>query len=259
MDGVIAFGAAYPTTFVSLVPQRSNFRQHVDYYHELCRTGTPHEAWQSPNLEAVTSTLRTLFGIAINSLVYNAVLDDTDSERKARVDHVLRQIRTDLADQDFWSTFSVMQPALLGTPAESIVFESVLKAYNIVQVQCVQLAQVILEAPSSVQGFNSVEAMTISKALLSSWRPQRYLMTGQMGFYDHYFYHQLVLGAIALPKEEVFDRPFLRCVNDQVGLWVTSELEPDFSQTVESLQHWWGVRDDDALRVVLNNMYDEIY
>jgi len=73
-------------------------------------------------------------------------MGNTESERKVRVDHVLRQIKKDLADQDFWFTLSAMQPSLLGSAADSIVFESVFKPYNIVQLQCVQLAQVILEA-----------------------------------------------------------------------------------------------------------------
>ena len=185
------------------VPSRggSSFAQRLAYNQELCRTGTPSEAWQSPPLETVHNYLRGAIGCAIVLLKNIAIKEENGTsvlERNAEANQIIDYITAKIEDNVFKDTLASSKQSL---PTAKTQLEAQLIQYQSVGLQCLKLMLAILEPSTILLGLESAQAITIAAQILSATK-----ISGPSTLYykDTYCCH-LSLGAMVVPSADLFE------------------------------------------------------
>lgn len=152
----------------SVAPRRSPFSERLGYYHELCHTGTPPEAWQSPRLEATHNYLRGAIGAVIHSLRHIATRERDGHDSSPLVKTLVEYITTKIDDPDFRKTLTTFDQALLRTARGQKISERQLMGYQLMASETLSLVLSVLETPGLLDGIRSLSAQRLSQRIYRS-------------------------------------------------------------------------------------------
>ena len=152
-------------------PRRSSFSERLTYYHELCHTGTPSEAWQTPKLETTYNYLRGAIGGALHSLRNIVTVEGAGLDASSGIKILEDYITEKVTDPDFRETLISFDQALLyptwraRRPNRS---ESQLMGYQTIGLEVLYLILSILERPTILEGLTSPGARRLSRQIYSA-------------------------------------------------------------------------------------------
>jgi len=143
------------STVISMVEEvppitpRSPFSQRLTYYEELCRTGTPHEAWQRPVLETVHQYLRGTLGAVLHSLKEIVAHERDGIKTNSNKQALAGYIRDKLQDIGFQEAFSTVQD-LVNQNHQPKSPEKMVECYQVMGVQVLGYVLLLLHHPASI-------------------------------------------------------------------------------------------------------------
>jgi len=144
------------------VTPRSGFSERLVYYRELCKTGTPRDAWHQPRLETLHSYLWGSLSGCLRSLRRIVIQEgngiNCDGNRQA----LARYLKAKLNDGGFNETFT----ALLNQDNRSNEPENKLKCYQFIGAQVLAFVLHLLDHPASiVEGLHSHETRVLAEQI----------------------------------------------------------------------------------------------
>lgn len=152
----------------SVAPRRTSFSERLGYYHELCHTGTPSEAWQFPRLEATHNYLRGAIGAVIHSLRHIATRERDGHDSSRLVKTLVEYITSKIDDPDFRNMLTTFDEALLRPARGQKISERQLMGYQLMGSQTLSLVLLVLETQGLLDGFSSLSAQRLSQRIYSS-------------------------------------------------------------------------------------------
>jgi hypothetical protein len=259
MNSVLAVGGALPQKPSAGKP--SSFGQRLIYYQELCRTGSPPEAWQSTVLETMHNYFRGAIGSVIVELRQIATLErngavDGASVRAAQ--SALEYIKAKTEDPDFRRTFAGLGRTFREKKESGEVAELQLLRFQSTSLQALELLQSIIQGQNVLQGITSDNTLAIAERLLSSTEASRRPVEELWYYRDAYYCHLPLCGLVLTPEEPYecnFPSPYENL--NTVG-WIVGELEEcGMYKTTKMLKLWWRARNYETLIGLLNTYTDE--
>ena len=180
----------------------SSFAQRVPYYRELCRTGAPSEAWQSPLLETTYQFVRGAICVAAVTLKNIAIKEKHSIdiiERLAAVKFLAQYIHSKLEDDGFQNTFTSLAQGLGNNDLQEgeRTPEQQLFEYQSIGKRSLEFVLAVIEGSTILQGLSSPKATTIAATirsqLRSAGRPGEALRYCSDAYYCHISLSALVL------------------------------------------------------------------
>jgi hypothetical protein len=206
MNSVLEVGGASSTTFAS--DQPSSFRQRLAYYRELCRTGSPPQAWQSTAVETTHNYLRFAIGSAIVELKNIAILERNGvdhHDRAQAVKSTVDYIKMKTEDHDFRQTFAdlgrLFRELKLKESGKVETPELQLLRFQSTGLQTLELLQSIVECQNTMQGIDLHNSVAIAARLLSGTESAGRPVDGLWYYRDAYYCHLPLCGMVLTPEE----------------------------------------------------------
>jgi hypothetical protein len=200
-DGIFVISAAVRGEIANTPKRITTFEQRVKYFVQLCWTGTPTEAWQSPTIEALHNQLGHLLSSLFCSLRYAAIkeLAGDIEERNNIVVDVVSYVKAAIDDHDMQEALSLREATLKAT-VERVTLDEQLSECQATEFHFVELLLSILEPSTCLQGLSSPRTTTLGAELLADLKSQRPRI-GAMQYYDFYRILHIFLGGLCLPRE----------------------------------------------------------
>jgi hypothetical protein len=198
MNIVIAVGRDVPTT-------TSTFAQRVPYYRELCRTGTPPEAWRSADLETIHGFVRGAVCVSIVTLKQIAIKERNGlslDKRMSATKALTAYIQSKTEDRGFQSVFNALaewsgEDTRKGCERAP---EQQLFGYQLIGLQSLRLVLAIIEDSTILSGVCSPEVMLLADGIRSALRSTGPPIEALRYYRDAYYCH-MSLSGMALTED----------------------------------------------------------
>jgi len=221
MSSILTIGGGPPPIIASgpstILPRPvSVFTQRVNYYRELCRTGTPAEAWQPTEVETTYNYLRGAVGFSIRGLKSVAIMerDRVDRiERTQAINHISVYIQGKLEDDDFRRMFAQLGESFRrhqshGTDSRDSKLGAELQVLRFLSmgIQALELLRSIFEGPGETikEGFGSHRTAVLAARLHSVAQSTGHPLEA-LKYYRDIFYCSLSLCGILLSPIEPYE------------------------------------------------------
>src|SRR5947207_2496532 len=155
MGTIISMGGDSP--LAAETPHRSSFSERLTYYHELCHTGTPSEAWQPPRLETTYNYMRGALGAVIHYLKGIAMREKDGLDSGVAINALVGYIKSKTEDTAFRQTLASFDQALARKPGQAAGKNPQLQlmGYQTMGLEVFQLVLSIIESPDLLEGIDS--------------------------------------------------------------------------------------------------------
>jgi len=220
------------------------FGQRVQYLQQLRRTGTPPEAWQEPTVEALHHISEEAFEFTFGCIVEYSQRHEYETNMR---DYLEEFEAGPLQDPDFQKAIEQTRMEVEFPLSPHSTTEQRIRAFVLLQMQCVRLGASILQSSDIRQGFISPETSEIAKELIQSWRSEGH---SPLRLYNRWYWAQLAIVGAALPTEleDMWD----------VDLWILVQLrQAGYHLMAARLEVWWNERSPESLYEVVSNMWQE--
>lgn len=267
--GPLVFGDA--TFFVSLglesfenymlndVPLPMTFKDRVCYHEEIVLRGGPGIEWVDPTLLSIHVSLWDVKRRLLSYLVDIANVPP-HSYPRWKVDAAVRYVMSDLDDQDYRNAIAALE---WPDPARSKEWglKEELTNYLSLRIQTIQLFNILLKAPTIMEGLHSPEASLVANVVLQFGRRHRQPLSGPSACYTWGIVLDLgtsglVFCATGFQEGTGSSTPF---TNSVLGyLWVFQELEYRGLSILQSLlAELWRSGAPEAVMAVINRILYE--
>lgn len=189
--GPLVFGDA--TFFVSLgldsyfkfltdsQVRRISFRERLDYHRQIIHAGGSAIVWVDKTLLSITVSLWDVKRRLL-SYLSDVAMEGPYSARRWRYQEAVQYVMADLDDPDFIEAFSSLKLPDPSPFKKWTVTEEVTN-YMMIRMRSVQLLNIMLNAPTILQGALSPQASSIAWGQLSAGRSRRVPMEGEVFCY----------------------------------------------------------------------------
>lgn len=183
--------------------QRTMFREHFRYCQVFSRTGAPVDTWQFPAMRALRVTFDHRLKGAAWWLRHAAIKElEGDSQTVMSIARrVVSAINEDLSDLDLQR--AICEVIEQSHDVKNGTFKDVLKKWAWIHWQCIQLVLAIFDAPTILQGFDSLPAITSARKVVSAWSFQGKPRGPRI---EDSYCTQIVLAGLALGMEDLAER-----------------------------------------------------
>jgi hypothetical protein len=231
--------------------ERITFNQRVEIFDRFLQVGVPQRVWYAGVVDALhdilTDAVQTL-ALCIYRIADKERLEDFMRARS--VIEAIDQVNHDLSDVNLQAALQEIRNRAPTSPRHT--YNEQLDAYQLHQVEGIELAQVLLHSSSILEGLASEDANCRAEHLLSSYQSQGLKPNQTVREFDWLSYPgNILLSAMALAPHKT-ERNFQFTEADEVKIWVVKELaELPSPLSPEPLQTFWSTRSIDAVVEVL--------
>jgi hypothetical protein len=203
-DAILIFSTLGELSMFRYYDLKSTFKKRKSYFHELCRTGTPPEAWQSPSLQALVTHLGELLTCSVSWLNHIGLTKfSRHTDRKVMIDQVTHLIKSELSDTELQRDLVILEQQQFHQTLRDT--ENQLANHAFVELRTMELLIIALEAPTLPEGLDNPRSKAIAISLLSTLRiigaPIRCPK-----YYNLYYHLQIGVAALALSRNEISER-----------------------------------------------------
>jgi hypothetical protein len=203
-DAILIFSTLGELSMFRYYDLKTMFKKRKSYFHELCRTGTPPEAWQSPPLQALVTHLGELLTCSVSWLTHIVRTKTArHAVRKVMIDQVTHFIKSELSDTELKRDLVILEQLQMHQNLRGM--ENRLDNHAFVELRTIELLVIALEAPTLPEGLDNPRSNTIATSLVSILR----IIGAPIRCPKYYnFYYHLAIGvaALALSRNEIPER-----------------------------------------------------
>jgi hypothetical protein len=206
------------------------FRHRATYYEELCRTGSPPEAWQPPKVEACYNHLRGALLLVLRTLT-KAVKMEYDGvcegDKMAVTEHIIQYIKRKMTDVDFRRELhNLLEMAADGESTAAIRPQAQVQILQFLSMglQSLELLLSIFEGATISGGLASYQTTDIASRLHSATQLAGSPLNSLV-YYRDIWLGSLSLCGMVLHAQEPYECTFVGILLINTGSWLIGQLE----------------------------------